>query len=111
MKEPLSSGDSTTTNLELSARVQELEPQITDLKAELQQTDAESEDFEYIDLLPSRDPNHGGDDGRIIINPSVRKSLVKGDLIGTQTELDISFPSPPPTMPNTPYKSFALQDC
>jgi uncharacterized small protein (DUF1192 family) len=65
-----SSGDTTTTNLELSARVQELEPQITDLKAELQQTDAESEDFEYADLLASRDPNHGGDDGRIINNPS-----------------------------------------
>lgn len=100
-----SSGDTITTNMELSARVHELEEQIMDPKAELQQKEAGSEDFEYADSVTSRDLNHDGDDGRIINNPSFRESPVKDDLISTQTELDISFPSPPPTMPNTPCKS------
>lgn len=37
------SGGSVTTNMELSARVQELEEQIVDLKARLQQKEVESE--------------------------------------------------------------------
>jgi hypothetical protein len=36
-------------------------------------------------------------------NPNFRESTANG-LISTQTGLDISFPSPPPTMPNTPCK-------
>jgi uncharacterized small protein (DUF1192 family) len=50
------SGDSVTTNMEHSARVQELEQQIVDLQAELQQKEVESEGFEDTDsVFASRD--------------------------------------------------------
>jgi hypothetical protein len=86
------SGHSNTTNMELSARVQELEQQIVDLKAELQQKEVESEGFEDTDsVISSRDLlNLYEDDGRVITND----------------DLDTSLPSPPPTMPNTPCKHF-----
>jgi uncharacterized small protein (DUF1192 family) len=66
------SGNSIATNLELRARVQELEQQVADLEAELKQREVESEGFE------------------------------EGIKFGISTELVTSFQSPPPTMPDTP---------
>ncbi|KAE9365092.1 hypothetical protein N431DRAFT_488330 [Stipitochalara longipes BDJ] len=93
---------SITVNMELSARVQELEQQIADLKAELQQKDAESNQFEDTDLvIASRDLlDYDEDDARIITNEDFRAIQVNG----TINKLDSSFLSPPPTMPNTPCK-------
>ncbi|KAH8587226.1 hypothetical protein B0O99DRAFT_694678 [Bisporella sp. PMI_857] len=83
------SGDVVTTGMELSARVQELEQQIVDLKAELQQKEVESGGFEDADsVIASRE----------LLN------LDEDDTIGIPTRLNTSFPSPPPTMPNTPCK-------
>ncbi|KAF8862470.1 hypothetical protein BDZ45DRAFT_798975 [Acephala macrosclerotiorum] len=96
------SGDSIATNMELTTRVQELEQQLADLKAELQQKEVESEDFEDVasrDLL-----NLNEDDGRVITNGDLQETHINDDMIGISTELDTSFPSPPPTMPNTPCK-------
>ena len=100
-----SPGDTITTNITLSAIDQELEQQIMDLKAKLQQREVESEDFEDAEpALVTRDLNLNEDDGRISTSTNFRQSMVNDDLIGTPTGLDISFPSPPPTMPNTPCK-------
>jgi uncharacterized small protein (DUF1192 family) len=96
------SGDSVTTNMELSARVQELEQQIVDLQAELQQKEVESEGFGDVasrDLL-----NLNEDDGRVVTNDDIQETQINDDMIGIPTRLDTSFPSPPPTMPNTPCK-------
>jgi hypothetical protein len=100
------SGHLITTNMELSARVQELEQQIVDLKAELQQKEIESEGFEHADsVIASRDLlNLDEDDGRVITNDDLRETQSNDDTISIPTRLDTSFPSPPPTMPNTPCK-------
>jgi polyhydroxyalkanoate synthesis regulator phasin len=95
-------GDSIATNVELTARVQELEQQVADLKAELQQTEVEPEGFEDVvsrDLL-SLDK----DDSRVITDGGLQEAQINDDIVGISTEFDTSFPSPPPTMPNTPYK-------
>lgn len=98
------SGHLITTNMELSARVQELEQQIVDLKVELQQV--ESEGFEHADTaIASRDLlNLDEDDGRVITNDDLRETQSNDDTISIPTRLDTSFPSPPPTTPNTPCK-------
>jgi uncharacterized small protein (DUF1192 family) len=99
-------GHLVTTNMELSARVQELEQQIVDLKAELQQKEVESEGFEHADsAIASRDLlNLDEDDGRVITNEDLWETQSNDDTISIPTRLDTSFPSPPPTMPNTPCK-------
>jgi uncharacterized small protein (DUF1192 family) len=100
------SGHLITTNMELSTRVQELEQQIVDLKAELQQKEFESEGFEHADsAIVSRDLlNLDEDDGRVITNDDLRETQSNDDTVSIPTRLDTSFPSPPPTMPNTPCK-------
>jgi hypothetical protein len=97
------SGHSITTNMELSARVQELERQIVDLKAELQQKEVESEDFEDADsVMALRDLlSLNEDDGRVITNDDLQETQINDDTI---SRLDTSFLSPPPTMPNIPCK-------
>ncbi|CZR52933.1 uncharacterized protein PAC_02811 [Phialocephala subalpina] len=92
--------------MELGARVQELEQQIIDLKAELQQKEAESEGFEDAgSVIASRDLlNLDEDDGRVITNDDLLETQINDDTISIPTRLDTSFPSPPPTMPNTPCK-------
>ena len=78
---------------ELTARVQELELQVAGLKAELHQKEVES-GIEVADLFE--------DDGRVITNSNLQETHVHDDTINSPTRLDTSFPSPPPTMPNTP---------
>jgi hypothetical protein len=97
------SGHLITTNIELSARVQELEQH---LKAELQRKEVESEGFEHMDsAIASRDLlNLDEDDGRVITDDDLWETQSNNDTISIPTRLDTSFPSPPPTMPNTPCK-------
>lgn len=100
------SGGSVTTNMELSARVQELEQQIVDLKARLQQKEVESEGFEDADsVIALRDLlDLDEDDGRVITNDDFRETQINDDTISIPTRLNTSFLSPPPTTPNTPCK-------
>jgi uncharacterized small protein (DUF1192 family) len=85
-------GHLVTTNMELSARVQELEQQIVDLKAELQQKEVESEGFEHADLaIASRDLlNLDEDDGRVITNEDLWETQSNDDTISIPTRLDTS---------------------
>jgi hypothetical protein len=41
------------------------------------------------------------DDGRVITNGNLQETHVHDDIINSPTRLDTSFPSPPPTVPNT----------
>ncbi|KAG9237211.1 hypothetical protein BJ875DRAFT_172998 [Amylocarpus encephaloides] len=88
------SGDSIT---ELTARVQELEQQVTELKAELHQKEIESEGIQDADSVIE-------DGGRVLANDDLQEAQGYDDVISIPTRLDTSFPSPPPTMPNTPCK-------
>jgi hypothetical protein len=95
-------------NMELIARVQELEQQVADLKAKLEQKEVESEDFEDADsvtVLTEDQLSLGEDYCRVITSDDLEKIQTNDDAISTSTRLDRSFPSPPPTMPNTPYKN------
>jgi len=80
---------------ELGARVQELEQQVAELKAELHQKEVELEGIEDADSVIE-------DVGGVITNDDIQEAQGRDDVISTPTRLDTSFPSPPPTMPNTP---------
>jgi len=82
---------------ELTARVQELEQQVVELKAELHQKETESEGIEDADSMTE-------DGGRVIANDDLQEAQGHDDVISIPTRLNTSFPSPPPTMPNTPCK-------
>ncbi|PMD31129.1 hypothetical protein L207DRAFT_519773 [Hyaloscypha variabilis F] len=82
---------------ELGARVQELEQQVAELKAELHQKEVELEGIEDADSVIE-------DVGGVITNDDIQEAQGRDDVISTPTRLDTSFPSPPPTMPNTPCK-------
>jgi hypothetical protein len=56
-------------------------------------------------VIASRDLlNLDEDDGRVITNDDLLETQINDDTISIPTRLDTSFPSPPPTMPNTPCK-------
>ena len=84
------------------AKIQELEQQITDLKTMLNQKVFESESIKNADLematMGLATPNM--DSARVPTNQDLHETQVHNDM----TKLDTSFPSPPPTMPNTPCK-------
>jgi uncharacterized small protein (DUF1192 family) len=82
---------------ELTARVQELEQQVAELKAELYQKEVESEGVGDADSVVE-------DGGRETTNDDLQEAQGHDDVISVPTRLDTSFPSPPPSMPNTPCK-------
>jgi DNA repair exonuclease SbcCD ATPase subunit len=99
------SGGSITTNTTLSAKVQELEQEIVQLKAELQRRESDTEDDPNW-TMAARDPFDGSnneDDN--MINNYDDEFTMNEEMISTPTRLNTSFPSPPSTMPNTPCKS------
>jgi hypothetical protein len=102
-------GGSVTTTTTLSARVQEQEREIQQLKAELQRKEAEAgEDHDW--TLAAKDPfnfDDEDDDDLMITNydDDFRDSRMGDEFMTTPTRLNTSFPSPPSTMPNTPCKS------
>jgi chromosome segregation ATPase len=103
------SGGSITTNTTLSAKVQELEQEIRDLKAELQRKESDTEQDPNW-TIAERDPfdfDDDDDDDHMITNydDDFRESMMNDEMIATPTRLNTSFPSPPSTMPNTPCKS------
>ncbi|KAE9369941.1 hypothetical protein N431DRAFT_428001 [Stipitochalara longipes BDJ] len=98
-------GGSITTNTTLSAKVQELEQEIIQLKAELQRRESDTEDDPNW-TMAARDPFDfdDNDDDNMITNYD-EDFTMNDEMITTPTRLNTSFPSPPSTMPNTPCKS------
>lgn len=94
---------STSTNTTLSAKVQELEQEIIQLKAELQRRESDTEDDPNW-TMAARDPFDFDDDDNMVTNYD-EDFTINDEMITTPTRLNTSFPSPPSTMPNTPCKS------
>lgn len=98
---------SVTTATTLSVRVQEQEREIQSLKAELMRKEAETSD-EHDWTMAARDPYDFDDDEDndvMITNYDEEFSRMDDEVMTTPTRLNVSFPSPPSTMPNTPCKS------
>jgi hypothetical protein len=100
------SGTSVNTNTTLSTKVQELEQQIVELKAELQRKEVDEEQDPNW-TMAAKDPFHFDDeeDDMMVTNYDQDFSLMNDELMTTPTRLNTSFLSPPSTMPNTPCKS------
>jgi hypothetical protein len=98
------SGGSVTTNTTLSAKVQELEQEIVQLKTELQRKERDTEDDPNW-AVAARDPFDFNDDDDNMITNYDEDFTMNDEVITTPTRLNTSFPSPPSTMPNTPCKS------
>ena len=100
------SGVSFLTNGTLGAKVHELQQEIVDLKAALQDKEsAIMEDPNW--TMAARDPFNFHEDDDLMItdfDQDFRDSTMNDDLMTTPTRLRTSFPSPPATMPNTPCK-------
>jgi DNA repair exonuclease SbcCD ATPase subunit len=98
------SGGSFATNTTLSAKVQELEQEIVQLKAELQRRESDTEDDPNW-TMAARDPFDFNDDDDNMITNYDDDFTMNDEMVTTPTRLNTSFPSPPSTMPNTPCKS------
>jgi len=100
-------GTSLNTNTTLSTRVQELEQQIVEMKAELERKQV---DQDPNCTMAARDPFHFDDDDMMITNydDDFRDSMMNDEVLTTPTRLNTSFPSPPSTMPNTPCKASSV---
>ncbi|KAE8445522.1 hypothetical protein EG329_013285 [Mollisiaceae sp. DMI_Dod_QoI] len=99
-------GSSLATNETLSTKVQELEQEIQDLKAELHRR--ESDTSEEVDWdLAARDPydNYDDDDDDNMITNYDDDLTMNDDVMTTPARLNTSFPSPPSTLPNTPCRT------
>lgn len=105
------SGASVNTNTTLSTKVQELEQQIVELKAELERKEVDTEENDPNWTLAAKDPfnfdDGDDDDDMMITNYDQDFTLMNDELMTTPTRLNTSFPSPPSTMPNTPCKSIS----
>jgi chromosome segregation ATPase len=101
------SGGSVTTNTRLSARVQELEQEIRELKAELQRKESDTEEDPNWTMAAGDPFGFDDDDDHMITSydDDFRESMMNDEMITTPTRLNTSFPSPPSTVPNTPCKS------
>ena len=97
------SGVSVITNTTLSTKVQELEQQVLDLKAELERKDADVGDPDW--TVAARDPFQLDDEDDIMtMNYDQEFTMMNDELMTTPTRLNTSCPSPLSTMPNTPSK-------
>ena len=101
------SGGSIVSNTALSAKVQELEQEIVQLKAELQRRESDTEDDPNWNMA-ARDPFDFIDDHEPMITNYDEEFTINDEMVTTPTRLNISFPSPPSTVPNTPSKSVSL---
>ena len=93
------------TDGSLGAKVQHLEQQIEELKAELKQKEIDAEEGHTKWTLTTDPFNFDEEDDMIITTYDQEFSLMNDELMTTPTRLNTSFPSPPSTMPNTPCKS------
>ncbi|RDW84809.1 hypothetical protein BP6252_02399 [Coleophoma cylindrospora] len=100
-------GSSFTANSRLSSKVEELEQQISDLKAELQQKE-ESSQWESNDwTMAAQDPfdNNDDDDDFMTTNYDEDFTMNDDEVMTTPTRLKTSFLSPPHSLPNTPSRA------
>jgi chromosome segregation ATPase len=105
------SGASVNTNTTLSTKVQELEQQIVELKAELERNEVDAAEDNPNWTLAAKDPfNFDDDDDMMITNYDQDFTMMNDELMTTPTRLNTSFPSPPSTMPNTPCKSTSFMN-
>jgi hypothetical protein len=98
------SGGSIVTSTNLSAKLQELEQENLQLKAELQRKESDTEDDPNWDLA-ARDPFDFIDDDEPMATNYDEEFTMNDEMVTTPTRLNTSFPSPPSTVPNTPCKS------
>ncbi|KUJ10889.1 uncharacterized protein LY89DRAFT_655723 [Mollisia scopiformis] len=102
------SGGSFATSDTLSTKVQELEQEIQDLKAQLHRRESEEPDDVDWDMA-ARDPydnnfDDDDDDDNMITNYDDDFTM-NDEIMTTPARLNTSFPSPPSTLPNTPCRS------
>ncbi|KAF8852738.1 hypothetical protein BDZ45DRAFT_599515 [Acephala macrosclerotiorum] len=106
----LESNVSMVTNETLSTKVQELEQEIQDLKAELHRKESETEEEVDWDMA-ARDPYDAGfddddEDDNMVTSYDYDETMMNDDeVMTTPARLNISFPSPPSSMPNTPCRT------
>ncbi|CZR64489.1 related to USO1 Intracellular protein transport protein [Phialocephala subalpina] len=105
----LESNVSMTTNETLSTKVQELEQEIQDLKAELHRKESDTEEEVDWDMA-ARDPYDAGfdddDDDNMVTNYDYEDTMMNDDeVMASPARLNTSFPSPPSSMPNTPCRT------
>ncbi len=98
------SGGIIITNTAHSTRVQELEQEVRDLKAELERKEEDSRDDPNW-TMAARDPFDFEDEDENMITNYDIDEFQDSEMVTTPTRLNTSFPSPPSTMPNTPCKS------
>jgi chromosome segregation ATPase len=103
------SGTTVNTTTTLSTKVQELEQQIVELKAELQRKEVDAEEDDPNWTLVAKDPFNFEDEDEMITSYD-REFTTNDELMTTPTRLNTSFPSPPSTMPNTPCKSSSVMN-
>ncbi|TAQ88720.1 hypothetical protein B7494_g2977 [Chlorociboria aeruginascens] len=99
------SGASASSTITLSTKVQELEQQIVELKAELQRKETASPEVHNW-TMAARDPfiHNDQDDNMIMNDDDFGTSIMDDEVMTTPTRLKTLFPSPPSSMPNTPCK-------
>jgi hypothetical protein len=101
------SGITVTTTTTLSIKVQELEQEIVELKAKLQERESDATIDDPNWTMAAGDPfDMDDEDEMMITNYDQEFSGMNDELMTTPTRLNTSFPSPPSTMPNTPCKSW-----
>lgn len=98
------SGVSFTTTTTLRTKVQELERQILDLKAELQQKEVDAAEGPNWTMAAQDPYTLDDDDDDMMIANYDDEFTLNDEILTTPTRLNTSFPSPPSTMPNTPCK-------
>ncbi|KAG0644931.1 hypothetical protein D0Z07_9372 [Hyphodiscus hymeniophilus] len=105
------SGAPISTTTTLRTKVQKLEQQIVELKAELERKEVDAREDDANWTLAARDPfNFDDDDDLMITNYDQDFSMMNDELMTTPTRLNTSFPSPPSTQPNTPCKPTSWVD-
>lgn len=100
------SGVSLETISSLSARVRDQEEQILTLESALRAKESEAAN-EADWTMAAQDPFNFDDDDDMVSNydEDFRECTMNDEMMTTPTRLQISFPSPPSTIPNTPCKS------
>jgi hypothetical protein len=101
------SGGSIVKNTNLSVKLQELEQENLQLKAELQRRESDAEDDPNWNIA-ARDPFDFIDDDEPMTTNYDEEFTMNDEMVTTPTRLNTSFPSPPSTVPNTPCKSVSV---
>lgn len=102
------SSGSIARNTNLSVKLQELEQENLQLKAELQRRESDAEEDDPNWDVAARDPFDFIDDDEPLMTNYDEEFTTNDEMVTTPTRLNASFPSPPSTVPNTPSKSVSV---